>query len=233
MPESRIDDLNPEQLRAATAGEGPVLTIAGAGTGKTKTLAARMAWLVSQGIDPGRIMLLTFTRRASVEMLRRARRALGETGSCTLGTVWGGTFHSVANRLLRTYGEAIGLDPDFTVIDQSDAEDLMDASRHDNALGSKENGSPANRRVSRSTPVASTVPIPSTIPWRRSSMVHRVGAGTAATFQIVYRSKAGAACARLRRSPPLLVSSAWRRDTRHSLERTVRSRLPDPTIDIK
>ena len=70
MPESRIDDLNPEQLRAATAGEGPVLTIAGAGTGKTKTLAARMAWLVSQGIDPGRIMLLTFTRRASDEMTR-------------------------------------------------------------------------------------------------------------------------------------------------------------------
>ena len=138
MPESRIDDLNPEQLRAATAGEGPVLTIAGAGTGKTKTLAARVAWLVSQGIDPGRIMLLTFTRRASDEMLRRARRALGETGSRTLGTVWGGTFHSVANRLLRTYGEAIGLDPDFTVMDQSDAEDLMDASRHNLALGSKE-----------------------------------------------------------------------------------------------
>ena len=136
MPESRIDDLNPEQLRAATAGEGPVLTIAGAGTGKTKTLASRVAWLVSQGIDPGRIMLLTFTRRASEEMLRRARRALGETGSRALGTVWGGTFHSVANRLLRTYGEAIGLDR--TVMDQSDAEDLMDASRHDNALGSKE-----------------------------------------------------------------------------------------------
>ena len=87
-------------------GEGPVLTIAGAGTGKTKTLAARVAWLVSQGIDPGRIMLLTFTRRASDEMLRRARRALGETESRTLGTVWGGTFHSVANRLLRTYGQA-------------------------------------------------------------------------------------------------------------------------------
>jgi hypothetical protein len=70
VPEFRIDDLNPEQLRAATAGEGPVLTIAGAGTGKTKTLASRVAWLVSQGIDPGRIMLLTFTRRASDEMLR-------------------------------------------------------------------------------------------------------------------------------------------------------------------
>ena len=138
MLEPRIDDLNPEQLRAATMGEGPVLTIAGAGTGKTKTLAARVAWLVSQGIDPGRIMLLTFTRRASDEMLRRARRALGETGSRTLGTVWGGTFHSVANRLLRTYGDAIGLDPDFTVMDQSDAEDLLDASRHNLALGSKE-----------------------------------------------------------------------------------------------
>ena len=97
-----------------------------------------MAWLVLQGIDPGRIMLLTFGRRASDEMLRRARRALGETGSRTLGTVWGGTFHSVANRLLRTSGEAIGLDPDFTVMDQSDAEDLMDASRQDHALGSKE-----------------------------------------------------------------------------------------------
>jgi DNA helicase II / ATP-dependent DNA helicase PcrA len=138
MPESRIDDLNPEQLRAAIAGEGPVLTIAGAGTGKTKTLASRVAWLVSQGIDPGRIMLLTFTRRASDEMLRRARRALGESGNRMLGSIWGGTFHSVANRLLRTYGEAIGLDPNFTVMDQSDAEDLMDISRYNHALGSKE-----------------------------------------------------------------------------------------------
>ena len=81
MPEFRIDDLNPEQLRAATAGEGPVLTIAGAGTGKTKTLAARVAWLVSQGIDPGRIMLLTFTRRASEEMLRQTG-ARSSCGSC-------------------------------------------------------------------------------------------------------------------------------------------------------
>ena len=87
MPESRIDDLNPEQLRAATAGEGPILTIAGAGTGKTKTLAARMDWLVWQGIDPGRIMLLTFTRRASDEMMRRATRALGESGNRMLGSI--------------------------------------------------------------------------------------------------------------------------------------------------
>ena len=138
MHESRIDDLNPEQLRAATAGAGPLLTIAGAGTGKTKTLASRVAWLVSQGIDPGRIMLLTFTRRASDEMLRRARGALGEAGSRMLGSIWGGTFHSVANRLMRTYGEAIGLDPNFTVMDQSDAEDLMDMSRQTQDSGSKE-----------------------------------------------------------------------------------------------
>ena len=138
MHESRIDDLNPEQLRAATAGAGPLLTIAGAGTGKTKTLASRVAWLVSQGIDPGRIMLLTFTRRASDEMLRRARGALGEAASRMLGSIWGGTFHSVANRLMRTYGEAIGLDPNFTVMDQSDAEDLMDMSRQNQDSGSKE-----------------------------------------------------------------------------------------------
>ena len=68
MSESRIDDLNPEQVHAATMGEGPVLTIAGAGTGKTKTLVARVVWLVSQGIEPARIMLLTFTRTASDEV---------------------------------------------------------------------------------------------------------------------------------------------------------------------
>ncbi|MFZ0712373.1 MAG: ATP-dependent helicase, partial [Terrimicrobiaceae bacterium] len=138
MLESRIDALNPEQLRAATAGEGPVLIIAGAGTGKTMTLASRVAWLVSQGIDPGRIMLLTFTRRASNEMLRRARGALGETANRTLASIWGGTFHSVANRLLRTYGEAIGLDPNFTVMDQSDSEDLMDMCRQNDGLIPKE-----------------------------------------------------------------------------------------------
>ena len=78
MPESRIDDLNPEQLRAATASEGPVLTIAGAGTGKTKTLASRVAWLMSsRGSIPPGSWLLTFTRRASDEMLHRARRAFG------------------------------------------------------------------------------------------------------------------------------------------------------------
>lgn len=165
-----LDDLNPEQLRAATAGDGPVLIVAGAGTGKTKTLASRVAHLVNQGTDPDRIMLLTFTRRAADEMLRRARAALanspsGSRPASTLSAVWGGTFHSVANRLLRTYGEAIGLDPNFTVLDQADAQDLMDLVRQEKELGSKKKRFPRkqtclaiySRCVNSSDPIAHTL----------------------------------------------------------------------------
>ncbi|MDD4889623.1 MAG: ATP-dependent helicase [Phycisphaerae bacterium] len=201
-PLAWLNDLNPQQRAAATAGDGPILVVAGAGTGKTKTLAYRVAWLVSQGVDPSRIMLLTFTRRASEEMIRRAtaivRRAMEgrkseedasggaehphpasadaeadlsqrerftnvgtaanpETRdpitetlpssnpqseirnpkSDSLHRVWGGTFHSVANRLLRVYGKAIDLDPGFTVIDQGDAEDLMNVVRYELHLADK------------------------------------------------------------------------------------------------
>ncbi|MBI4214215.1 MAG: ATP-dependent helicase [Chloroflexi bacterium] len=127
-----MDDLNPEQHRAATHGAGPLLIIAGAGTGKTKTLAHRVAHLVSEGTPPERILLLTFTRRAAQEMLRRAGDLTGETQS---RRVWGGTFHAVANRLLRTYGRAIGLPPEFTVMDQADTADLMNLIRDDLELG--------------------------------------------------------------------------------------------------
>ena len=134
MPESRIDDLNPEQLRAATRARAQFLPLPEPARARPKLL--RRAWLGScrRGSIPPGSWLLTFTRRASDEMLHRARRALGETGSRTLGTIWGGTFHPVANRLLRTYGEAIGLDPDFTVMDQSDAEDLMLLARGEASL---------------------------------------------------------------------------------------------------
>ena len=117
---SWLNDLNPQQQAAAKACDGPVLVVAGAGTGKTKTLAYRVAHLVCTGVDPGRIMLLTFTRRAAEEMIRRAnaiiRIARPETPPAT--RVWGGTFHSVANRLLRMYGRGIGLQESFTVLDQ-------------------------------------------------------------------------------------------------------------------
>lgn len=123
---SWIDELNPSQREAVTAGEGPILVIAGAGTGKTRTLACRVAWLLEQGVPPDRILLLTFTRRAASEMLARAGRVSGGTAT---GKVWGGTFHATANRLLRKYGRAVGLSPEFTVIDQADAADVMNLIR--------------------------------------------------------------------------------------------------------
>ena len=122
MTPAWLDSLNPSQREAATHGDGPLLVVAGAGTGKTKTLACRVAFLVHQGVPPERILLLTFTRRASAEMVRRAEEMTGEAST---GRVWGGTFHSVANRLIRTYGKALSIPSDFTVMDQSDAADLM------------------------------------------------------------------------------------------------------------
>ena len=127
--------LNAAQLAAASSDPGPVLVVAGAGTGKTLTLACRVAFLVEQGVPPGRILLLTFTRRAAREMLERARRM---TGQASTEKVWGGTFHAVANRLLRLYGRSAGVRPDFTVMDQADAADVMNLIRNDLGLGRTE-----------------------------------------------------------------------------------------------
>jgi DNA helicase-2/ATP-dependent DNA helicase PcrA len=123
------DSLNAEQARAATFGDAPLLVIAGAGTGKTRTLIHRVAHLIERGVAPERILLLTFTRRAAGEMLSRAERLVGSAGA----RVHGGTFHSVGHRLLRQFGAAAGLPADFTIMDQGDAEDLMQLSR--GALG--------------------------------------------------------------------------------------------------
>jgi DNA helicase-2/ATP-dependent DNA helicase PcrA len=132
-----LDVLNPLQRKAATHGEGPILIVAGAGTGKTRTLAYRVAYLISQGIKPDRILLLTFTRRAAEEMLKRASAAISSS-SGSAQHVWGGTFHSTANRLLRIYAQAVGLSADFTIIDRSDSEDLMDVVRHNLSFSTKE-----------------------------------------------------------------------------------------------
>ncbi|MFN8051049.1 MAG: ATP-dependent helicase [Acidimicrobiales bacterium] len=114
--------LNDAQM-AAVAHDGPaLLVVAGAGTGKTGTLAARVARLIDDGVPPNRILLLTFTRRAAQEMLARAGKL---TDGAATAQVWGGTFHSVANRLLRTYGRGAGLDPNFTVLDQGDAMEMF------------------------------------------------------------------------------------------------------------
>ena len=124
-PRDAAADLNPEQAAAATHGDGPLLIIAGAGTGKTRTLVHRVAHLLSRGIRPERILLLTFTRRAAQEMLARAERLVGAAS----GRVHGGTFHATGHRLLRRFGEAAALPRDFSIMDQGDAEDLMGLSR--------------------------------------------------------------------------------------------------------
>jgi DNA helicase-2/ATP-dependent DNA helicase PcrA len=126
------EDLNAEQRAAVEHDGGPLLVVAGAGSGKTWTLACRVARLVERGAPPQRILLLTFTRRAAREMLSRAERLAGER---RLGKVWGGTFHAAGNRLLRLHGRAIGLVPDFTVLDRTDSADLMDLIRDELGLG--------------------------------------------------------------------------------------------------
>ncbi|MBN1308771.1 MAG: ATP-dependent helicase [Chitinispirillaceae bacterium] len=124
-----LRELNEQQQQAVTWGDGPLLVVAGAGSGKTRTLAYRVAYLIARGVAPERIMLLTFTRRASREMLSRAATALGDKAA-VVSEVWGGTFHATANRLLRIYGKALDLAPEFTIMDQSDAEDMLQVIRH-------------------------------------------------------------------------------------------------------
>src|SRR5262252_3425562 len=133
------DELNPQQREAAVhalqvAHSPPLLVIAGAGSGKTKTLAHRVAQLILSGVDPSRILLLTFSRRAAQEMVRRARALVQRVVSNPRPLLWAGTFHSVANRLIRLHGNGFGLAPEFTILDRSDAEDLLDVVRTQQGL---------------------------------------------------------------------------------------------------
>ncbi len=136
-----MSDLNDAQRSAVQHGDGPLLIVAGAGTGKTKTLAYRVSYLINQGVPPERILLLTFTRRAAEEMLKRAS-SVSAGGDALTRRVWGGTFHAVANRLLRTYAQAAGLSPDFTILDRADAEDMLNMARNDLSLTSKDSRFP-------------------------------------------------------------------------------------------
>ncbi len=140
-----MTELNSRQRDAAeAASERALLIIAGAGTGKTTTLAHRVAHLIASGADPQRLLLLTFTRRAAVEMTRRAERiasAVRVEGAAPAGAMrvrWSGTFHAIANRLLRLHATGVGLDPAFTVLDRSDATDLLDLARGELGLNKKE-----------------------------------------------------------------------------------------------
>ncbi len=114
-------ELNPQQLAAVTAAPGPALVIAGAGSGKTRTLTYRVAYLLEQGIPAERILLLTFTNKAAGEMMRRVADLLGTE----LLTLWGGTFHSIGARVLRAHADVLGYRRDFTILDRDDAKDLI------------------------------------------------------------------------------------------------------------
>ena len=114
-------ELNEQQYAAVTAPPGPALVIAGAGSGKTRTLTYRVAYLLEQGIPPERILLLTFTNKAAKEMMRRVADLLGQE----LASLWGGTFHSIGNRILRRHAELLGYQRDFTILDREDAKHLI------------------------------------------------------------------------------------------------------------
>lgn len=143
MSAAHLEKLNLDQRRAVEHGIGggqtigsPLLIIAGAGSGKTNTLAHRVAHLIVNGADPRRILLMTFSRRAAAELTSRVKRICAETlgakaGVLTDALAWAGTFHGIGARFLREYADIIGLDPDFTIHDREDSADLMNLVRHD------------------------------------------------------------------------------------------------------
>jgi ATP-dependent DNA helicase UvrD/PcrA len=142
--------LNSSQLAAVTHRDGPILVIAGAGSGKTRTLIYRVARLIESGVPPGAILLLTFTRRASQEMLRRVEHLVGDRTRA----VAGGTFHSFANLTLRQFGSAIGLKPNFTILDRSDMEDVVNLLRTRMGLGSRDRRFPKKGAITEAISMA-------------------------------------------------------------------------------
>src|ERR687896_1610919 len=163
-------ELNTQQREAAHAGAAPLLIIAGAGTGKTNTLAHRVAHLILEGAQPERILLLTFTRRAALEMTRRASRIVAELKK-DVRLPWSGTFHSIANRLIRINCKRLGLTESFSVLDRGDAADLMDVARHERGLSKAEKRFPRkdtclaiySHRVNTQRPLAETLAL--LFPW--------------------------------------------------------------------
>lgn len=130
--QNAFDDLNDAQRAAVEHGDGPLLVIAGAGSGKTKTLSCRVSHLLQRGVDPNRILLLTFSRRAASEM---SRRVSATVSASEISLPWSGTFHAIGARLLRELAPAIGLKADFTIHDRGDSADLMGMARHEAGFG--------------------------------------------------------------------------------------------------
>ncbi len=127
-------ELNEQQLAAVQAELGPILVIAGAGSGKTRTLTYRVAYLIENGLSPDRLLLLTFTNKAAKEMLSR----VGHLLPLDISKIWGGTFHSVANRILRRHAKAIGYEPNYVILDRGDSKDLIQACISEAGINVKE-----------------------------------------------------------------------------------------------
>src|SRR5437868_6009053 len=177
-----LESLNPEQRRAVEHGAtgerqvAPLLVIAGAGSGKTNTLAHRVAHLIVNGADPRRILLMTFSRRAASEMTKRveriARKVMGDNAGIMIDALhWAGTFHGTAARLLRDYSDQIGLNPAFTIHDREDSADLMNLIRHQLGLSKTESRFPTkgtclaiySRCVNAETPIEQV--LGASFPW--------------------------------------------------------------------
>jgi DNA helicase II / ATP-dependent DNA helicase PcrA len=177
-----LENLNPEQRCAVEHGavgphpSAPLLVIAGAGSGKTNTLAHRVAHLIVNGVDPRRILLMTFSRRAASEMTKRveriSRKVIGDNvGVMTGALTWTGTFHGIGARLIRMYCDQIGLDPNFTIHDREDSADLMNIVRHDLGFSKTENRFPTkgnclaiySRCVNAELPIAQV--LKASFPW--------------------------------------------------------------------
>jgi DNA helicase II / ATP-dependent DNA helicase PcrA len=180
MISAYLEKLNAQQRQAVEHGLGgevpPLLVIAGAGSGKTDTLAHRVAHLLANGVDPSRVLLLTFSRRAAAEMIRRvervARRVMGAAAQAmTASLEWAGTFHGIGARLLREHAGAIGLDPAFTIHDREDSADLMNLVRNDLGFSRTEERFPLkgtclsiySRCVNSQMPIEEV--IPAYFPW--------------------------------------------------------------------
>src|SRR6476660_1886813 len=127
-------ELNEEQFRVVTAKPQAALVVAGAGTGKTRTITYRVAYLIEQGVSAQRILLATFTNRAAREMLRRVESL---TGSQNVHRVWGGTFHRIANMILRRHAVSIGFDQNYSILDSEDARELINLCVDDAAIDTK------------------------------------------------------------------------------------------------
>lgn len=173
MAHQKIDytsELNPEQLAVVEDGEGACLVLAGAGSGKTRTITYRVAYLLEQGVDPGSILLLTFTNKAAQEMLGRVSALVG---SVQAKSVWGGTFHHIAARILRHQATQVGYQPNFTILDAEDSRDQITATVHSLSIETRGKCFPASgvlqEIISLSRNMMET--IPEVIDWKHPSFV--------------------------------------------------------------